>query len=165
MNPWLLIVHPRQRHSINLANAASAGEEIPDHWALDKNGIPTTDPEAGMAGSIAPAGGHKGSAVALMVEVLAAGLTGANWSYQASSLGDDEGGPPRLGQTIIAINPGDTRASNFQLAVDQMLEAMKQDEGVRIPGERRHNNRRENEVSGVKIDTDLEQMIADLSRI
>ena len=136
---------------VNLINAANAGEEIPPHWGLDTDGRPTTDPNAAIAGSIAPAGGHKGAALALMVEVMAAGLTGANWSCDASSLGDDEGGPPRLGQTIIAISPDATRGSDFEPTLERMLALMQEDGDARIPGERRHQNRKRQEVGGVTL--------------
>ena len=109
-------------------------------------------PVSGGAGSIAPAGGHKGSGLALMVEVLAAGLTGAHFSHQASSLGDDLGGPPRLGQTLIAIEPG---GSGFAGRIEGLLADMTSEPGVRIPGDRRSANRRLTEAAGVTIDGDL----------
>ena len=137
---------------VNLAQAAQEGRPIPPHWALDAEGRPTTDAAAGLAGSIAPAGGHKGSALALMVEVLAAGLTGASFSHQASSLGDDLGGPPRLGQTLIAIRPG---SPGFAARIDTLLSDMACQPGVRIPGDRRHANRRRTEAEGVTVDADL----------
>jgi len=137
---------------VNLAQAAREGRPVPAHWALDAEGRPTTNAEEGLAGSIAPAGGHKGSAMALMVEVLAAGLTGARFSHQASSLGDDLGGPPRLGQTLIAIWPGNP---NFAAGIEALLSDMAAQPGVRIPGDRRHANRRRNEAEGVTIDADL----------
>ncbi len=134
---------------VNLATAAAKGEPIPPHWALDGEGRPTTDPIAALAGSIAPAGGHKGSALALMVEVLAAGLTGAHFSHQASSLGDDLGGPPRLGQTLIAIQPGN---AGFTDRIEGLLTDMATEPGVRIPGDRRHANRARNSIEGVPVD-------------
>jgi (2R)-3-sulfolactate dehydrogenase (NADP+) len=134
---------------VNLAGAAARGEPIPPHWALDAEGRPTTDAQEALAGTIAPAGGHKGSALALMVEVLAAGLTGANWSHQASSLGDDLDGPPRLGQTIIAIHPGETSLAS---RIDGLLAGMSEEPGVRIPGDRRHSNRQRIEIGGVNVD-------------
>lgn len=140
---------------VNLANAAAAGEAIPDTWGLDDRGHPTTDPNAAMAGSIAPAGGHKGAALALMVEVLAAGLTGANWSYDASSLGDDEGGPPRLGQTIIAIRADGFGAGDHLTRIERMLTDMTAEDGTRVPGDRRHTNRKRIAREGVRIDADL----------
>lgn len=134
---------------VNLATAAERGEPIPPHWALDAEGRPTTDARAALGGTVAPAGGHKGSALALMVEVLAAGLTGAHFSHEASSLGDDLGGPPRLGQTLIAIDP---RETGFALRIDGLLAAMGGEPGIRIPGDRRHAQRQKAEREGVVVD-------------
>lgn len=134
---------------VNVANAAAKGEAIPPHWALDVEGRSTTDAKAGLAGSIAPAGGHKGGTLALMVEILAAGLTGAHFSHEASSLGDDLGGPPRLGQTLIAIRPGH---AGFADRIEGLLADMAVEPGVRIPGDRRHANRRRIEAEGVLLE-------------
>ena len=144
---------------VNLANAAAAGAPIPETWALDADGHPTTDATRGLQGSIAPAGGHKGSALALMVEVLAAGITGAHWSYQASSLGDDLGGPPKLGQTFIALDP-DCLAGGFVARLEDMLSEMQAQDGVRLPGARRHENRRAAEVVGVAVSTAEAEQLA-----
>ncbi len=135
--------------NVNLAKAAAADETIPPGWALDAEGRPTTDAKAALDGSIAPAGGHKGGALALMVEVLAAGITGAHFSHEASSLGDDLGGPPRLGQTLVAIHPGQT---GFVARIDGLLRDMAAQPGVRIPGDRRHGNRRQIEAEGVVVE-------------
>ena len=144
---------------VNLANAAAAGSAIPSTWALDADGNPTTDPVAAMQGSIAPAGGHKGAALALMVEVMAAGLTGAHFSHQASSLGDDHGGPPRLGQTLIAIHPGQ---GDLAGRIEALLSDMAAQPGVRIPGDRRHANRLRIEREGVVLE---EALLAQLRRL
>ncbi len=135
---------------VSLARAAAEGRPLPPGWALDPEGRPTTDAVLGMQGSIAPAGGHKGGALALMVEVLAAGLTGANWSFQASSLCDDLGGPPGLGQSFIAIDPA-ALAPGFADRLEAMLGAMLAQEGVRLPGDRRHANRTQAEAAGVAL--------------
>jgi (2R)-3-sulfolactate dehydrogenase (NADP+) len=137
---------------VNLAKAAAKGEALPPGWALDAEGRPTTDADAALKGSIAPAGGHKGGALALMVEVLAAGLTGAHFSHQASSLGDDLGGPPRLGQTLIAIQPGQ---AGFAARIEELLADMSAQPGVRIPGDRRHANRQRILREGVAVDDAL----------
>lgn len=166
-NPWSMAA-PRQGAPlildssssatayVNLANAAAAGQPIPPHWALDAEGHPTTDAQRALSGTIAPAGGHKGSALALMVEVLAAGLTGAHFSHQASSLGDDLGGPPRLGQTLIAIKPGE---AGFADRIEGLIADMVAEPGVRIPGDRRHANRRRIESDGVAIDEALQDQL------
>ena len=147
---------------VNLATAAAENRTIPSHWALDPNGNPTTDAALGLQGSIAPAGGHKGGALALMIEVLAAGLTGAHWSYQASSLGDDIGGPPRLGQSFIAIDPS-AMAPGFITRLEQMLIAMGDQDGVRLPGARRHAHRAIFEATGVDLSDAETALLSDLA--
>src|SRR5438874_3832998 len=88
----------------NILTALRKGERIPEGWAFDSEGKPTTDPEAALAGTMVPLGDAKGTALALMVELLAAGLTGAFYAYEASSFLDAEGPPPGTGQFIIAID-------------------------------------------------------------
>ena len=85
--------------------AAQTGAPIPEGWGLDAEGRPTTDPRAALEGTMTPAAGAKGAALALVVEMMAAGLTGANYASEASSLFDDRGPPPGLGQWILAIDP------------------------------------------------------------
>src|SRR5882672_1901374 len=89
----------------NVLAAAQKGESIPEGWALDADGRPTTDAKAALAGTMVPLGDAKGTALALMVELLAAGLTGANFAGEASSFLDAEGAPPGTGQLIIAFDP------------------------------------------------------------
>jgi (2R)-3-sulfolactate dehydrogenase (NADP+) len=86
--------------------AQKAGQAIPEGWALDAEGRPTTDPAAAMAGTMVPAGGAKGAAFALMVELLTAGLAGASYAFEASSLFDDAGGPPDLAHLVLVLDPG-----------------------------------------------------------
>ncbi|TIT45351.1 MAG: Ldh family oxidoreductase, partial [Mesorhizobium sp.] len=68
---------------VNIRKAAEEGKKIPEGWALDVSGNPTTDPAAAMKGAMLAFGGQRGANIALMVEVLAAGLSGANWSLDA----------------------------------------------------------------------------------
>lgn len=84
---------------------AAAGRALEPGWAQDAGGQPTLDAAAALAGSLLPAGGQKGANMALLVEVLSAALAGAHLSPEASSLGDAEGGPPRLGQFVLALDP------------------------------------------------------------
>ena len=85
--------------------AQQRGEPIPLGWALDAAGEPTTDPAAALAGTMLPMGDAKGTALALMVEALAAGLTGASYAADASPFLNADGGPPDTGQLMIAIDP------------------------------------------------------------
>ena len=113
--------------------AKARGDTIPPGWALDATGAPTTDPDGALAGTMLPAGGAKGTSLALMVEVLAAGLTGANFAFEASSFLDDRGGPPATGQMIIAISPGEGVASRIAYLLDEV----EGEPGARLPGSRR----------------------------
>jgi (2R)-3-sulfolactate dehydrogenase (NADP+) len=115
--------------------AAQKGDAIPPGWALDPEGRPTTDPEAALKGSMAPLGGAKGAALALMVEILAAALTGAHFGFEASSFFDAEGPPPRVGQLLLVIDP--SFAAGFGDRVEALCAAILGDAGTRLPGDRR----------------------------
>jgi (2R)-3-sulfolactate dehydrogenase (NADP+) len=117
--------------------AASKGEAIPPGWALDTSGNPTTDAEAALAGTIVPIGGAKGAALALMVEILAAGLTGSQFGFEASSFFDAEGPPPRTGQLFLALDPAALAGPSFADRIETLCAAMLADPAVRLPGERR----------------------------
>ncbi len=77
--------------------AEKAGRPIPGDWAVDAEGRPTTDPKAAFGGTLLPIGGAKGGALALMIEILAAAVTGSAFGWEASSFFDDQGGPPNMG--------------------------------------------------------------------
>jgi (2R)-3-sulfolactate dehydrogenase (NADP+) len=119
----------------NILAARQKGEHIPEGWALDAAGAPTTDPEAALAGTMLPLGDAKGTALALMVELLAAGLTGANYAAEASSFLDADGPPPGTGQLIIAFDPGafDGGAAHF----GRLAEMIAAQPGTHLPGSRR----------------------------
>ena len=117
--------------------AAKRGEAIPDDWALDAEGRPTTDPEAALAGSMVPAADAKGAALALIVEILAATLTGANHSFDASSFFEAEGAPPGVGQMLIALDASRVGGQGYPARIRALVEAIEAQEGARLPGSRR----------------------------
>jgi (2R)-3-sulfolactate dehydrogenase (NADP+) len=128
--------------------------EIPTGWALDVDGAPTTDPRAALAGSMLPAGGYKGAAIALLVEVLAGALTGANLSFQASSFANTEGGAPRTGQWFMALDPN-VFDSGFGARIETLLSAIREQPGTRLPGERRLQARARSEAQGITVSAAL----------
>ena len=81
--------------------AKAAGESIPEGWAVDKDGHPTTDPEAALQGSLVSMGGYKGWGFGLMAELLSTGLTGGVISRNVKLLKAPEGPPHDLGQFYI----------------------------------------------------------------
>lgn len=116
--------------------AQKAGTPIPADWALDPDGNPTTDPDAAMAGTMLPSGGAKGAALALMVELLTAGLAGAQFAFDASSLFDDRGPPPGLAHFILVLDPAHF-APGFTDRAEAMVAAIAAQDGARLPGARR----------------------------
>ncbi len=116
-------------------NAAKSGKPIPEGWALDADGNPTTDAKAALAGTMLPMGGPKGTALALMVEVLSALLTGAQRSSEASSFFAADGPPPGVGQTLLAIRPG--ADVDFAARLEALLTDITDMPGTRLPGARR----------------------------
>jgi (2R)-3-sulfolactate dehydrogenase (NADP+) len=120
----------------NILAAKQRGERIPRGWALDTEGRPTTDPDAALRGTMVPLGEAKGTALALMVELLAAGLTGANFAFEASSFLDADGPPPGTGQLLIAIDPG-AFAGSAPARFTALAAAIEQQPGARLPGARR----------------------------
>ncbi len=135
--------------------AAQAGEAIPLGWALDAEGRPTTDAKAALAGSMAPAAGHKGSALALLVDIMSGGVAGSNFSFEASGFGGNEGGPPDVGQVILAIDPSATMGPAFTERIEVELQALVAQPGVRLPGDRRLGSRADAERDGVEVPDDL----------
>ncbi len=130
-------------------NAYKSGQPIPEGWALDEHGDPTTDAEAAFAGTMVPIGEAKGTALALMVEILAAAFTGSALSHQAGSFFQADGPAPRVGQTLIAIRPD--AKSGYLDRVTELLDMIQAMEGARLPGARRRQAIRAVETSGLLV--------------
>jgi (2R)-3-sulfolactate dehydrogenase (NADP+) len=144
--------------------AAKEGRSIPLGWALDANGEPTTDPKAGMEGSmlaIGAASSPKGAMLALVVELLVTALIGANFGFEASSFFVDEGNRPHLGQTFIVIDPGALAGREMFLdRLEVLVTEMLRDDGVRLPGARREQLRRAAERDGLNVSEALAQQLS-----
>jgi (2R)-3-sulfolactate dehydrogenase (NADP+) len=143
--------------------AAKQGEPIPEGWALDRFGRPTTDAEAAMQGTMLPMGDAKGAALVMMVEILAAALTGARFGFEASSFFTAEGEPPAVGQFLIAIAPGVFSGDAFSERLETLIGAILQQQGTRLPGVRRLALRAAAARDGVVIPTPLYDELKALS--
>jgi len=118
--------------------AAKEGRPIPEGWALDAGGQPTTDPKAALDGAMLAMGGTKGAALALVVELLCVALGGAAFGFEADSFFAPSPNPPRLGHAILAIDPGALAGTDtFLDRMEALVAAMLGDAGVRLPGSRR----------------------------
>ena len=129
---------------------ARAGEPIPEGWAFAE-GKPTTDPAAALTGTMAPAGGYKGVGSALMVEVFAACLAGANPGVVASPFSGTAGGPPGTGQFFIALAPGPSSGGAFADRLETIVEAFGAETDGRLPGGKRRDARTRSQREGVDV--------------
>jgi len=146
----------------NILAARQRGEPIPEGWALDREGRPTTDPDAALGGTMLPFGDAKGTALALVVELLAAGLTGANFAGEASSFLDAKGEPPGTGQILIVFDPGAFAGVGAPSRFADLAAAIESQPGARLPGARRLAARRKAERQGLAIEDALLAEIAAL---
>lgn len=142
--------------------AAREGHALPQGVGVDTSGNPTTDPNEVLNGALLAFGGHKGSSIAMMAELLAGGLIGESFSFEAAARDNGDGGPPQGGEFMFAIDPnlmgdGDGWAAHSEKLFDEIL---KQD-GARLPGARRHHNRAQTAKEGVAVsDIVLEKIAA-----
>ena len=144
--------------------AAQRGEVLPSGWAVDAEGQATTDARAALTGALQPIGGAKGAALALVVEVLAAALTGARFGFEASSFLTVEGSPPAVGHLLIAIDPGAFAGrAAFAERLAALAVALTGEGGVRLPGSRRIERRAWAARAGVPVDARLYHEVAALA--
>jgi delta1-piperideine-2-carboxylate reductase len=136
--------------------AAETGEEIPPNAALDKHGQPTTDSRAASDGGLLlPFAGHKGSAIAFMVELLAAGLTGGRFAFEDADPDAEGYAGANRGQTIIAMDPETLHGPGFTDRVADFLTAYTDSTDERVPGDGRLARRARAEAEGILLDPGL----------
>ncbi len=138
-----------------IALRAREGKGIPEGWALDAGGNPTTDPDVALKGTMVPSGGYKGFGAGLLVEVLAAGLSGATLGIHAAPFAGTVGGPPRTGQCFVAMDPGTFSDNAFAGRMKDLCHAIEAQEGARLPGSAKKAARAGTEANGVDVDEAL----------
>jgi (2R)-3-sulfolactate dehydrogenase (NADP+) len=144
--------------------AMRKGEKIPEGWALDRNGKPTTDAkEAINHGSLFPIGGAKGAMLALMFELICAALTGSAIGPEADSFFAEEGNRPRIGQAFIAIDPSALAGMDrFFERVQTVVDTMLADPEVRLPGARRFAAEKSARAHGIEV---ADELIAQIEKL
>ena len=135
--------------------AAREGHKLPDGAGIDAEGNPTTDPDLVLKGALLPFGGYKGASLAMMVELLAGSLIGEQLSYEAAKQDNNDGGPPRGGEFILAMDPGDSNSS-----AEGLLAMILEQNGTRLPGDGRRTKRQISKENGVEIPLELYEKIA-----
>jgi (2R)-3-sulfolactate dehydrogenase (NADP+) len=139
--------------------AEKAGRSIPRDWAVDAAGNPTTDPKAALTGTLLPIGGAKGGALALMIEILAAAVTGSAYGWEASSFFDDKGDPPNMGHVLIAIDAARLSAGAYDTRMMTLVEALSAEPDARLPGVRRLASRARAAAEGLAVPATLHDEI------
>ena len=142
--------------------AARDGHKVPFGTGLNKDGEKTDDPsQIANGGVLLTFGDYKGSAIAMMIELLAAGLVGDLFSFEAKEEDNNDGGPAKGGEIVLAINPELIAGPDWDSHSEGFFKEIKQLKGIRLPGERRHQNRLDN--SPRKINKELLEKIKGLS--
>jgi len=140
------------------------GETLPDGWAIDVDGQPTNDPAAALAGAQLPFGGHKGSSLALMVELLAGALLGDLFSFEATEHDTHKIGAPFGGELVLAIDPShfapdrSTPGGSIEAQTrhaETLFDRILQQQGTRLPSDRRYQARLQTQANGIEVDTEL----------
>jgi (2R)-3-sulfolactate dehydrogenase (NADP+) len=143
---------------------AKEGRPIPLGWALDRNGQPTTDPQAALTGSLAAIGGVKGTMLALMVELLCVALTGAAFSFENESY-FEPGGKPDIGHAFVAIDPAALAGmDSYYTRLETLIDSLLREEGVRLPGARREDAAAKAQTSGIALSDALHRELLELAR-
>lgn len=136
--------------------AANEGRPVPPGTGLDKSGNPTQDPAAILdGGTLLPFGEHKGSSIAMMVEVLAAALTGGNFSWEIDKSGYTNAHTSRAGQFLLCIDPRRSAGNGFATRIDALARMVLESGQSRLPGDRRYAMREISQRDGIPVDPAL----------
>jgi (2R)-3-sulfolactate dehydrogenase (NADP+) len=144
--------------------AAKEGKPIPAGWAFDADGKPTTDAKAALTGSMAAIGGVKGVLLALIVELLCCAVTGARFGFENDSF-FEPGRPASIGHALLALDPGALAGSAaYTERIETLLAAMLVDDGVRLPGDRRHKLVADARANGVAVTDAVLKQLHEMAR-
>ena len=138
--------------------AAERGDSIPEGWAVDRQGNPTTDAREALEGSVLPFGGPKGYAISLMIDLMAGALTGAGFGPRVNSLYDNFDEPQNVGAFFQLVDIGHfVEPATFKARVDRVIEEIKSSrkaagtQEIFLPGEIEDRKERERMASGIPI--------------
>ena len=145
-----------------IRDAAAAGQPIPEGWATDADGRPTTDPVAALKGFLLPMGGYKGYGLSLCVDLLAGVLSGAAYLTHVQSWVDRPDAPQDLGHAFILLNakalmPGPTLSDRMEDFAGILRQTPATDPAtpVMLPGEREIRALKRSREQGIALDAAL----------
>lgn len=145
--------------------AARNGHTLPADAGVDRTGAVSRDPQAVLdGGALMPFGAHKGFLIALLVEVLAAALTGSRFGYEDDSARVPGAVTSNAGELLILIDPARAGANDFTARTEQLLQALAEAGTARLPGDRRYENRSKALQAGIPVDDATYRLLHGLSR-
>lgn len=145
----------------DIAMHRQSGQPIPEGWGLDPEGQPSTDAAAVLKGAMLPFGGHKGSALATMIELMSGPMIGDRTSRQSAEFDQGADAAPCHGEVIIAFNPALMGGDEQFQSAEEMFAAITQ-QGARLPGDRRYQARAETARNGLRVRALLHERILGL---
>ncbi|MGN6489341.1 MAG: Ldh family oxidoreductase, partial [Devosia sp.] len=132
--------------------ARREGRQLPPGTGIDRDGNPTTDPAAVLdGGALLPFGGHKGSSIAMMMEIMGAALAGSDYSFEIDWSPYPGAATPHGGQTYIIIDPARGAVNSFADRLEVLIDEIRDAGQDRLPGDRRYANRRDAEANGIPL--------------
>jgi LDH2 family malate/lactate/ureidoglycolate dehydrogenase len=141
-----------------------AGKPLQPGWAIDVDGNPTTDAAAALDGAMLTFGGHKGSALSTMIELLAGPLIADMTSLESMDFDDGVKAAPAHGEILIAFDPKILGGTRDNQASSERLFSAISDQGARLPSLRRYEARARSLAHGVRIPRHLYEQIMSLPR-
>ncbi len=133
--------------------ARREGRQLPPGTGVDRHGQPTTDPAAILdGGALLPFGGHKGSSIAMMIEIMGAALAGGDYSFEIDWSAYPGAATPHGGQTYILIDPRRGAVNSFADRLEVLIGEIHDAGQSRLPGDRRYENRRNSLARGIAVD-------------
>jgi delta1-piperideine-2-carboxylate reductase len=143
--------------------ARREGKQLPPGTGVDRDGRPTTDPNAVLdGGALLPFGGHKGSSLAMMMEIMGAALAGSDYSFEIDWSQHPGAATPHGGQTYILIDPNRGAVNSFADRIEVLINAIHDAGQTRLPSDRRYANRRDSMAYGIALD---DAMVAEIRRL
>ncbi|HTM77542.1 MAG TPA: Ldh family oxidoreductase [Devosia sp.] len=132
--------------------ARREGRQLPPGTGVDRDGRPTTDPAAVLdGGALLPFGGHKGSSIAMMMEIMGAALAGSDYSFEIDWSAHPGAATPHGGQTYIIIDPARGAMNSFADRLEVLIDEIHDAGQERLPGDRRYANRRDAMANGIPL--------------
>ncbi len=144
--------------------ARREGRMLPEGIGVDRDGQPTIDPNAVLdGGALLPFGGHKGSSIAMMMEIMGAALAGSDYSFEIDWSQHPGAATPHGGQTYILIDPGRGNPSGFADRIETLIEAIHEAGQSRLPADRRYANRKVAQKQGIPLEAATLAHLRDLA--